>query len=97
MNTIAPLLAIAENARAEARRTSRIVPVKASANQKAATGKWSICFNMHRISLTDNYIAASCESAAVFDTAVEAHAGGLRAIEFYNSNDGMFPNMCEKF
>ena len=80
-----------------ARRTSKVIAVKTIAKRNGVTGKFSISFDMRRVSADDDYICAECESAAVFDTAAEAHAGGDRAVKIYNEAAGMFPNMCEKF
>ena len=70
---------------------------KTLAKRNATTGKFSICFDIRRVSGSESYICAECESAPVFDTEQEAHLGGERAVEHYKLRDGVFPNMCEKF
>lgn len=71
--------------------------VKTIANRNPRTDMFSICFDIVRTRDGESYISAECESASVFATAEQAHAGGARAVEYYNANDGMFPNMCEPF
>lgn len=63
-----------------------------------ATGKIGIGLDMIRVPAGDAkpYLAASCESAPVFNTVEEANAGAERAIAKYNET-GVFPNMCEVF
>jgi len=74
-----------------------VLAIKTIAKRNTTTGKFSICFDMRRVNGSESYIMAECESAAVFDTAQAAHLGGERAVEHYNLNDGVFPNMCERF
>jgi len=74
-----------------------VTATKTIARRNTRTGKFSICFDMRRHVGSESYICAECESPAHFDTAQEAHLAGDRAVEYYNSNDGVFPNMCEKF
>lgn len=74
-----------------------VYAIKTIAKRNERTSKFSICFDMRRGVGPESYIMAECESAAVFDTAQEAHLGGERAVECYNLNDGLFPNMCVKF
>lgn len=62
--------------------------------EQKSNGKWSVHFDIMRVTSTETYRSASCESAAVFTTEVDALEGGLRAVVVLNET-GAFPNMCE--
>jgi hypothetical protein len=59
-------------------------------------GKWSAAFENWVERGGDKYMASSCTSAPVFDTAADAEEGGKRAMVALEAT-GKFPNMCEKF
>jgi putative NADH-flavin reductase len=73
-----------------------ITVVKTIAVRNDRTNKFSITFDIIRTRNGESWISAECQSAPVFDTAEEAHAGGDRAVAVYNETD-RFPNMCEAF
>jgi hypothetical protein len=70
---------------------------KLAAPELASNGKWSAAFINWRHPINDvPYVASTCTSAPVFDTAADAEEGGKRALVVLEQT-GKFPNMCEKF
>lgn len=59
-------------------------------------GKWAVTFVVWRGTGEDRYVAAKLRSGPVFDTSVDAYAGGTRALQALKDT-GSFPNMCEPF
>lgn len=59
-------------------------------------GKWSVSFNTYMGVPGAEYLAASCESAAVFATEDDAWVGAMHAMD-YLEETGRWPNMCEVF
>ncbi len=51
---------------------------------------------MFDLSTADGTVLASCTSAPLFSTSMEAAAAGKRA-EDYAATHGKIPNICEKF
>ena len=59
-------------------------------------GKWCVQFITLAGNPGNQHVVARTESAAVFDSANDAYAGGARALTVLEAT-GAFPNMCEPF
>lgn len=68
----------------------------AQVNQSTRNGRWSVSFTVYGGLPGQEYISGELESAMVFNTEAEAHAGGQRALDVLEKT-GRFPNMCEPF
>lgn len=63
-----------------------------SANQPKINGKWTVEFDF----LQDGESVAIVESAALFNSDMEALFAGWRAEKFFTEN-GKFPDLCAAF